>query len=174
MLAFSCSNKSELSKSFNCETSEIKNDKEYLDFKNNFKLKLPSTWKTNKYYSEFQSEIFSADTTKQLSESFIFDASYNFGNLKLDADYVKKTDSVLRMNNLEKIKSGQILFQNKPALWYVVKGKKNGFPYHQFNLMVENTETTYFSVYSEIYGDKNIEERICESISIIDKIEFLQ
>jgi len=78
------------------------------------------------------------------------------------------------MNNLEKIKSGQILFQNKPALWYVVKGKKNGFPYHQFNLMVENTETTYFSVYSEIYGDKNIEERICESISIIDKIEFLQ
>jgi len=51
---------------------------------------------------------------------------------------------------------------------------KKGFNYHQFNLIVKLSDETYFTAYTEVYGDSNINERICESIAIFDKIKFLQ
>ena len=174
IVLFSCKKESELSKIYNCNTAELENLKEYLDFKNNFKLNIPINWKTSKYYSENQSEIFTADTTKRLSESFILDASYNFGALEFTPQFNQKTDSILSVQQLEKIKSGSIIFQQKPAYWYLVKGEKKGLTYHEFNLWVINSKTTYFNAYAQIYGDSLIDERICTFIGIIDKVEFSQ
>lgn len=171
---FSCSKHSELAKTFDCNTTNLNNLITISDFKNNFKISIPNNWKTNLYYDNYQSEIFTADTIKQLSETYILDMSFNYGNLLFNDSFHKKTDSLLTSSNLQKIKSNAIQFQNKPAYWYVVKGTKNGFNYHQFNLIVINSENTYFTANSEIYGNNHIEERICESISILDKIEFLQ
>ena len=170
----SCVKHSELAKNFNCKTTNLNNLTTIYDFKNNFKISIPNTWKTNLYYDNFQSEIFTADTIKQLSETYILDVSFNYGNLHFNDSFHKKTDSLITNSNLQKIKFNTIQFQNKPAYWYVVKGTKKGFNYHQFNLIVLNSENTYFTANSEIYGDKNIETRICESISILDKIEFLK
>ncbi|SNR35704.1 hypothetical protein [Lutibacter flavus] len=169
----SCVKQSDLSKSFDCKTHNLNNLTTITDFKNNFRISIPSDWKTNLYYDNFQSEIFTADTIKQLSETYILDVSFNYGNLNFDDSFHKKTDSLLTNSNLQKIKSNTIQFRNKPAYWYVVKGTKKGFNYHQFNLIVLNSENTYFTANSEIYGDNNIDDRICESISILDKIEFL-
>jgi hypothetical protein len=38
---------------------------------------------------------------------------------------------------------------------------------------VKISDNTYFNAYSEIYGEENIEERICKSIAIIETVEFL-
>lgn len=170
----SCTKQSDLSKEFNCSSSEIKNTTEYYDFNKNFKIDIPSGWKTDLYYNEFQSELFTADTTKNLSKTFILDVAFNFGELSFDKEFYKKTDSIIATNNLQKIKDGIIKFQTKPTYWYLVKGTKNGFDYHQFNLLVKNSSTTYFTAYSEVYGTQNVNERICKSISILEKIEFLQ
>ena len=170
----SCSNQSELSKKYACNVSEIENSKTILDFNKNFKLTISSNWKTTLYFSEFESEVFTADTLKQLTESFILGTSFNLGTLNFNDDFQKKTDSILASNNLQLINSGKELFKSKPAYWYVAKGKKNGFMYHQFNLITKQSENTYFNAYSEIYGEENITERICETISILEKIEFLQ
>jgi hypothetical protein len=174
LIALSCKHQSELGKEFACDTSEIKNLSEYFDFKKNFKIHIPSSWKTELYYDDFQSEIFTADTTKQLSETFILDAAFNFGELNFDLEFHQKTDSILTVSNLKKIKEGTLKFKSKPAFWYLVKGTKNGFEYHQFNILVKNTSTTYFTANSEIYGTENVNKRICESISLMEKIEFLQ
>ena len=170
----SCSKQSDLSKSFDCKTIKLENTAIISDFKQNFKLQIPTTWKTNLYYNSFQSEIFTADTIKQLTETYILDVSFNSGNLSFDDSFHKKTDSLLATLALTKIKDATIKFQNKPAYWYVVKGIKKGFTYHQFNLYILNSENAYISANSEIYGDNNIEDRICESISIIEKIEFIK
>lgn len=169
----SCSKQTELSKSFSCKTYKIQNATNIYDFKKNFRIPIPNTWKTNLYYTEFQSEIFTADTIKQLSETYILDVSFNNGSLKFNDNFIKKTDSLLTISSLYKIKEKTIKFQEKPAYWYVVKGIKNGFTYHQFNLFILNSENTYITANSEIYGDNNVEDRICESISIIEKIEIL-
>ncbi len=173
-LFFGCKNQSELSETFKCKSSKLSNLETYSDFKQNFKISIPNNWNTELYYDEFQSEIFTADTTKQLSETYILDASFNYGNLEINKAFYLKTDSILAVSNLQKVKGETIQFKSKPAYWYLVSGTKKGFTYHQFNLMVKLSKETYFTAYSEIYGTDKVDERICESISLLDKIEFLQ
>jgi hypothetical protein len=159
---------------FNCNNIDLTDTKNISDFNKNFKLDIPISWNTALYYNSYQSEIFTADTTKQLTESFIFDVSFNLGELNFDDNFYKKTDSILTANNLQIVKSGNHRFQEMPAYWYLVKGSKRGFTFHQFNLMVKNTPNAYFKAYSEIYGDEHINERICESIGLLKNIEFLE
>jgi len=174
ILLLSCSNPSKLQEKFTCKIAEVENLKIINDFNKNFKLSISNNWKTTLYFNKYESEIFAADTLKQLTESFILGTSFNLGVLNFDIDFHKKTDSILKQSNLEIINSGKDLFQSKQAYWYLAKGSKNGFTYHQFNLTAKLSENTYFNGYSEIYGDNNINERICETISILEKIEFLQ
>ena len=173
LLLISCSKQSELSKKLNCENTTLENTSSVSDFKNNFKLSIPTTCKKDLYYDNFQSELFAADTTKQLTDTFILGTSYNLGNLNFDAIFYQKTDSILTVSNLQKLDFGTVIFQSKPAFWYVAEGSKNNFKYHTFNLAVKLSENTFFNAYSEIYGEENIEERICKSITIIETIEFL-
>ena len=174
LLLTACQTRSELSTILNCDIEYFEDVKKFTDFKKNFSLDIPTTWKTAMYFDKYQSEIFTADTVKQLSDTFILDASFNFGSLEFDADFHKKTDSIINGNSFQKIDAGAISFQSKPAYWYLLKGNKQGFTYHQFNLMVIISENTYFKTYTEVYGDENINDRICSAISILKKIEFLQ
>lgn len=170
----SCSNNNVLAEEFNCESVALNNLIERTDFKKKFKLEIPSNWKTKLYYTEFQSELFAADTTKQLTETYILNTSFNLGKLNFDALFSSKNDSILILENLNKINSKSIQFKDKPAHWILASGFKNGFPFHQFKLSIKLSESTYFSCATEIYGDELVNERICESISIINNIEFLQ
>ncbi|MBL4939470.1 MAG: hypothetical protein JKY16_04215 [Lutibacter sp.] len=163
-----------MSNKFNCDNIKIKNATTILDFNKNFKLTAPSNWKTELYFDKYQSEIFVADTTKQLTESFILITSFNQGMLNFDANFHNKIDSISIKEKLQIINFGTQIFLLNPTYWYVSKGEKNGFTYHQFNVTIKLSENTYFNAYSEIYGDNNIEERICESIAILEKIKFLQ
>jgi len=174
VIILSCTNQSEISKKFKCESVKIENTKSILDFNKNFKLTIPTNWNTKLYFNKFESEIFTADTLKQLTESFILATSFNLGKLEFDANYYKKNDSILSKNKLELINEGNDNFRSQQTYWYVAKGFKNGFTFHQFNLASKISENTYFNASSEIYGDNNINERICETISILEKIEFLQ
>ena len=96
------------------------------------------------------------------------------GNKNFEFIITLKTDSILAVSNLQKVKGETIQFKSKPAYWYLVTGTKKGFTYNQFNLMIKLSKETYFTAYSEIYGTDKVDERICESISLLDKIEFLQ
>ena len=169
----SCSNQSELSKKFNCKNITLENTTSISDFKKNFKLKLATAWKKDLYYNRFQSELFAADTTKQLTDTFILVTSFNLGELNLNTSFYQKNDSILTASKLQKLDFGNLSFKEKPAYWYVAQGSKNNFEYHTFNLIIKLSENTYFNAYSEIYGAKNIDERICKSIAIIETVEFL-
>lgn len=173
LLITSCSNQSELSKDFNCVNVEFEGLVSINDFNKNFTLKIPKDWKTELYYNKFQSEIFTADTTKQLTDTFIFDASYNLGTIEFDEKFLASNDSLQKSNNLEILNSKNGIFKSKPSFWYVSKGIKNGYPFHHFNLTVLLSENTYFNSYADIYGEENIDERICKAIALLDKIEFL-
>ncbi|HEY9170284.1 MAG TPA: hypothetical protein VIN72_12400 [Lutibacter sp.] len=158
----------------NCSVATYKNTEQITDFNKNFTLNIPSSWKTKLYFDNYQSEIFTADTLKQLSETYILAASFNFGALNFDKDFHHRKDSVLNANNLKIIDSGNQSFQFKPSFWYISKGTKNNFDYHRFTVMTKLSENTYFSAYTEIYGNTNIDKRICESISLLESIQFLE
>ncbi|MDF1517575.1 MAG: hypothetical protein RQ864_08990 [Lutibacter sp.] len=158
----------------NCNPTTYKNTKEITDFKKNFTLNIPTNWKTKLYFDNYQSEIFTADTIKQLSETYILAASFNFGTLNFNSDFHLRKDSVLTANNLKIIDSGNESFQSKPSFWYVSKGTKNNFDYHRFTVLTKISENIYFSAYTEIYGNANVDKRICESILLLESIHFLE
>lgn len=174
LLLSGCSKQSEIGKKMNCGPTIYENTKQITDFNKNFTLNIPSNWKTELYFDNYQSEIFTADTIKELSKSFILAASFNLGALNFDGDFHQRKDSVLSANNLKIIDSGNQSFQSKPSFWYVSKGTKNNFGYHRFTVMTKLSENTYFSAYAEIYGNTNIDKRICESISLLESIQFLE
>lgn len=174
LLNCACSKQSEIGKKMNCSPTNYKNTKQITDFNKNFTLDIPSSWKTELYFDNYQSEIFTADTIKQLSDTFILSASFDMGTLNFDSNFHHRKDSVLRVNNLKMIDSGSQTFQSKPSFWYVSKGIKNNFVYHRFTVLTKLSENTYFSAYSEIYGNTNIDKRICESISLLESIQFLE
>lgn len=174
LLLSGCSKQSEIAKKMNCSLTTYENTKQITDFNKNFTLSIPTNWKTELYFDNYQSELFSADTIKQLSETYILAASYNLGALNFDKDFHHRKDSVLSVNNLKIIDSGNESFKSKPSFWYVAKGTKNNFDYHRFTVMTKLSENTYFSAYSEIYGTTNIDKRICESISLLESIQFLE
>lgn len=169
-----CSNQSQLSKDFSCSNLNNEDKSPKYNFHRNFKLMIPKFWKTELYYNKFQSEVFCADTVKQLTKTYILDASHNSGIIQFNEDYFSTNDSIVASNNLQITKSKTTLFQEKPCYWYVSEGVKKGFVYHQFNLTVLLSENTYFNTFVEIYGEDDVDERICNAISIIESVEFLQ
>jgi len=169
----SCSEKSELSNTFNCESTNNALKKTITDFNKNFEIDIPTHWKTELYYSQSSSEIYSADTTKQLTETYILDVSQNLGELNLDDAFFKKNDSILAKKNLLKINSKNITFREKEAYYYITQEIKQNFIVNRLNLLIKTSTNQYISAYCEVYGKDQIEERLCDGISVLNTIKFL-
>lgn len=172
----SCTQKKEqpatiLEKTFLCEsTIKIASGIRQTDIKNNFSIEIPSTWKSSSFFDEYQSDIYAADTTKILTDTYIIDTSWNAGELKLNQDFVKsvvsKSDLLLLFSEFEN-------FKDKPAYWHLSKGIKNGLDYQILNLYIQTKYDSYILVTTEIYGNNAIEQRLCDAINIINTIEFI-
>ena len=171
---FSCETPSELQNKYDCSKHYYTNTTNTKDFNKHFELPIPTSWKTSLYYNNIQSEIFSADTTQQLTKTYILETSFNNGVLTFDADYYKETIALLKENQLTIIDSGHNPFQNKPSYWYIAKGVKKGFVYHRFYNVVLLSNNTYFTATVKIYGDSQVNQRICKSIALLKKVKFLQ
>jgi len=167
----SCAKKTALETTFDCSNSVSFSDtKKVKDVKKNFTISVPTNWKTQLYYDEFQSDIFTADTTKQLSETYILDTSWKLGELKLDAEFESK---LLSSTDLAVVGSKFEDIQEKPAFWYVLKGENKGFDYQVLQIYIKTSVDTYLEIKTEVYGTENVEKRLCESIQIIKSIEFI-
>ncbi|PHR72920.1 MAG: hypothetical protein COA67_04240 [Lutibacter sp.] len=167
----SCVKKTVLETTFDCSNSVSFSDtKKVKDIKKNFTIAVPENWKTQLYYDEFQSDIFTADTTKELSDTYILDASWKFGELILDTGFETKMRSNSDMNVvISKFEN----IQEKPAFWYVEKGENKGFDYQVLHIYLKTSVDTYLEIKTEVYGSKNVEKRFCESMQIIKSIEFI-
>ena len=167
----SCHKKSSLEKEFNCINSiDLSNSKEYRDFKKNYKITIPVKWKTKLYFDEYQSDIFTADTIKQLSDSYIIDTSWKMGELNFDEDFILKNNS---QTDLDLVNSKLATFLEHPAYWSLSKGQKENLEYHILNVYIKTSVDSYLLASAEIYGNQNIEKRLCESISIFNTIKIL-
>ena len=168
----SCKKESILDSTFNCDTEKISDSKRISDFKKNFSIVIPTNYKTDLYYNSFQSEIFTADTTKQLSNSFILKVSNNSGELIYDGKFFKKIDSVSKKINQELVISQIENFNEHEMYWNVFKSVKKGLTYHQFNSYIKTSNNSYINSSVEIYGDININERLCEAVNLLKTIDF--
>jgi hypothetical protein len=169
---FSCSKKITLENEMDCSNFiSITQSNKKTDINKNFTIEVPKKWKHHLYYDDTQSTIFMADTIKELVDTYIIDVSKKNGELRLNQEF---EDTLNNHTDLNILKSSFENFKELPAYWKLSRGTKKKFIYHVFNLFVKISDVTYIEIKTEIYGDKNVDERLCESFKLISSLEILK
>tara|TARA_B100000795_G_scaffold266405_1_gene249541 strand:+ start:466 stop:1017 length:552 start_codon:yes stop_codon:yes gene_type:complete len=171
-IGFSCATKNELSKEFNCDSDSFSNLEKIEDVKKLFSIHFPDSWKTNLYYDNNQSSIFSADTTKQLTETMLIDITHISNQLLFDTSFTEKFKSSLLQEKLVEITSGLLIFKEKNTYYSIAIGKKRTFEYKIYNLFIKLDENNYIHSKIEVYGDSLVDQRICTGINLLEKITY--
>ncbi|PQJ72897.1 hypothetical protein [Polaribacter butkevichii] len=173
-LFYSCSQQSEISKRFNCKPINYKNLEVVKDVKNLFSIEIPKTWKTNLYYDTLQSSIYTADTTKQLTESLLLDVTYVQKNINFDTSFKLKQEQENLSKNLIQVKSEETSFLEKPSYYTISKGKKGAFDYQVCLLFIKLNKQNFILAKAEVYGDSVVNTRLCNAFALIEKIKIIQ
>jgi hypothetical protein len=174
LLSFSCTDTSEISKDFSCSNSAFNNLEMVDDIKNLFSIQLPTNWKINLYKDEVQSSIFTADTTKQLTETILLDVTFINNKINFDDAFLLQQEQENLGRNLIKTKSKKITLLEKPSIYIIYKGKKGKFKYQTCHTFVKIDEKNIIFAKTEIYGDSLVNQRFCTSFSLIENIKINQ
>jgi hypothetical protein len=165
--------KDEIGTQLGCVTSKsFSNTKVYKDALEKFKLELPKHWKTQLYVDEYKSEIYTADTTLELTSSFILDVAWHQGTIEFNDDFVKKFVDIQFKNELLLLDQGEMTFQGFPAFYDHSKGHQNGFDFNFVQIYIKTKPDEYYTLSSKVYGIESIDERLCISLGVLDGLKF--
>ena len=172
LFIISC-NKTALEKEFSCASESFSGEiKDVIDVKKNFTIQIPKHWKTNLFYDEIQSSIYSADTTKQLTETVLIDITHLQDEYQFDKHFKKQirvNDSVQKLTTKTQ---NSFQFKSKKAYYATSSGKKGNFSYQILNIFVKQNDTNSFHLKTEVYGDSDVNIRFCKAIQTLNSIRF--
>lgn len=171
-LLFSCHSRSRISQELDCNPESYKNLEAIEDFKRLFTVQFPDNWKTNLYYDNNQSSIYTADTTKQLTDTYLIDITHVSNELKLNKDFYQKFTSNLSSEQLVETTSYELKFQEKESYYSRASGKKGKFNYEVSHLFIKINTNNYIHAKAEVYGDSLVNQRFCNAFSLIEKIAY--
>ncbi len=174
LLLISCQSKSAINNDFNCDKTLLKNLEKVEDVKELFSINLPKNWKVNLYNDEIQSSIFTADTTKQLTESVLLDVTFIQKSINFNDTFLLQQEQENLFKNLIKIKSKEFIFLKKPSIFIKYKGKKGEFSYQICNIFIKVNDENFILAKTEVYGDSIINHRFCQALSLIENINLNQ
>ena len=170
-MIISC-NSSELYKDFECNTQSFSNLEKTTDVRNLFSVKFPKHWKTNLYYDNSQTSIYSADTTKSLTKSTLIDVTYIHNSIAFNNAFLLKLIKKEKELQLQNVKAKEIVVLEKPSYIQQSKGKKGAYSYQILNVYSKINSDNFLHSKIEVYGDSLVNERICKAIDLLDKIEL--
>jgi len=174
LLLVSCQSSTELSKVFSCKNPKKLSQLEVVnDFKNNFSVKIPKYWNTQLYYNDIQSEIFSADTIKSLTDTYIMNFSMVNSNLKIDSELKKRVLEKAKNNHFEIVKELFYKFKEMETFSILSKGKSQGHTLQVLQTYINVSDEKYLLVKAEFYGENNFNARLCEAINLMDDITLI-
>lgn len=171
LVSYTSCTSNKLSEEFKCSSPAFSNLEEITDFKKNFVMKLPKNWKTNLYYDEVVSSIYTADTTLSFKETVIIDASFISNPIEINNEFIDKIKAENKQENLEEVVSKEIKFLNNKAFYNYVSGKKGKYSYHLLNVFTK-ADLGFMHIKTEIYGDSLVDERLCKAVKLIDKMHL--
>ncbi len=174
LLFLSCSYQNEIHKDFNCKITRYKNLEKLQDLKNKFSVELPKSWKTNFFFDTLQSSIYTADTTKQLTETFLLDITIINQSIKFDRIFKLKQQQESIAKNLTNIASGETILINKPAYYSFSKGIKGSYSYQVCHYFINTNAQNFIHVKAEVYGDSLVNNRLCEAFTLLEKIKLIK
>lgn len=159
---------------FNCSNKNIETTLKFIDdIHKSYRISYPSSWKSSLYFDEYQSDIYLADTTKSLTATYILTISNKKGELTRDATTRKNLINAIQKENLQLIKTDSVLFLNTQSYYIQAKGVKNNFNYQLINIL-KPSQGSFFDIKIELYGNKNIAERICDALYYVNHLKELK
>ncbi len=168
-----CMHTSELTNEFSCSNNEgYSNLSKIEDFKKLFTVKLPKSWKINLYYDEGQTSIYAADTTLNLTQTTLFDASLIHSPDPINNSFKEKIAQDNILMGLENMKSKDFKLHDHPSFYSLAKGRKGKYAYHILNVFSKVNNDGFLHVKVEVYGDSLVNKRFCKSIDLIHQIQF--
>ena len=156
-----------------CELIKDPNIEKVVDFKIRFSAELPKNWKINLYYDDVQSSIYAADTTKQLTEAILLDISFIDQKISLDDLFSLKQEQEHLQKRLIKTNTFTSFTDRKSIHHSIFKGNKEGFAYQKHIIHIKETEENFVMASIELYGDKNVEDRICKALRYLESIKLV-
>jgi len=167
--------KNDVADAFDCNSSiHFSETKEMNDVLKKFKIDIPIDWNSKLYYDEYKSVLYSADTTKNLSETYIVEITWHQGELELNEDLDQKVQEAIdTKEELQTLRSGFGKFKKFPAYYNLANGKSMDFEYFYLQVYLQTKPDEYFTLTTKIYGNEFVDERICASIAVFNEIKFL-
>ena len=94
------------------------------------------------------------------------------GKIMIDSTLGKELRSIIESKHLQKVKENYIKFQKNKGYYLLVKGEKSGMPYHVFQYYVKLDPETYLLFKTDIYGNENVDSRLCKSFLIMNSLKM--
>lgn len=172
-LITSCNSSSELATDFSCGNTNSYTDlQRNNDVRNLFSVQFPKNWKVNLYYDDAKTSIYAADTTISVTKTTLIDVTLVHHTIFIDKTFAQKITADNKKMGLKEIKTKNIQLFKKPSYYSYAEGKKGNYPYHILNTFTKINADNFLHVKTEIYGDLLIEQRICNAIKLINKIQL--
>ena len=159
---------------FDCDIPTLEKLEKVNDAKNLFSIELPKDWETNLYQDEIQSSIFSADNTKNLTETILLDVSYINKEIIINENFVLKQEREYLQKKLILSQKSVFNYNNTNAMYLLFKGKKNNLKYQIYNIFIQLNSSNFILAKIELYGDRSIDQRRCKALSLIENLKINQ
>lgn len=169
----SCAKPSPLQQQYQCDTDGFSAPTEEVqDMKKLFTATLPKNWKTNLFYDAVQSSIYTADTTKQLTQTTILDITFVHQSITFDESFIQNLQQKNTTDALTKVTATPIKVLEKEAFLAHAKGEKSGYPYETVDLFIKVNDNNFIQAKTEVYGDSLVTSRICNALNLIEQIKI--
>ena len=96
------------------------------------------------------------------------------GKLVLNSEFIDQTKKKIDLGPFELVADAKEEFKGLPSYWTIVVDNTNKYGLHKIERLVKLSESTYLTCTVEVYGDKEVFERICESNTILNSIKILE
>ena len=169
-----CQQKSNFEKQFDCNSEPLKKMELNRDFNESFSLLIPATWKTSLYYDNAQSEIFAADTTQTIQETYLMEIALVNGKININTDFQNKVKTVTTSSGLQTQKDGFLKMGNFEGYFHLGNGLKNDEIINVFQYYIKISDEKYFLIKTQLYGNENLNERLCQSFQMIKTLKITE
>ena len=150
-------------------TRQEQAQKNIKDPHKHFEISIPSNWKKEFFIDSSSTRFYCADTTKELTETYIIEIGNYTKNTTLDTLFVKTIEGeVLQKENGEVLQSKHVRLGEKKGYSIHSKYKRLGFDFQTVQSYFPNTNGSLYLLKVEAYGTENSEARLCAGMAFLD------
>ncbi len=155
---------------FDCNANTSHYSKTLIkDPKKTFEIEIPTNWKREFFIDNGESRLYCADTTKELTKTYILDLGYYEGNIELTDVFVEKIKNrILQSSDAKILKTSKFKSHNKEGIAILYNSSFLNFKSKTLQAYLKNNNESHYLLKIDTYGEEITDRRICEALSLFE------